>query len=347
MTGKVAHPEVIFGCASFGDPSDLQAKFNSTANTLPLLEHLRARGVTHLDTARAYPVGAPGTSEALLGTLGVGSWATVDTKVTSWMPGSHTAEGIAGSIAGSLHALNMVSVNVMYLHVPDRATPFEITCRAMDQAHREGKFDRFGVSNYTAEEVEKIVEICERDGLIKPTVYQGRYNALLRSGETSLFPTLRKHGISFYAYSPAAAGMLSGAVSRESTSIAGSRWDSGTILGQAYQDDYFKPALFAASQRMLEIASSASTSTTSTSTSTSTSTTPVTQNGHAIALRWIMFHSGLSAAHGDCIVLGASSLEQCARNLDAFDQGPLDPRTAARMDEVWEIAREQAPAYHR
>lgn len=200
MVEKIAHPGVIFGCASFGDPSHPQAKFNSAENTLPLLEHLRSRAITHLDTARAYPVGAPGTSEALLGKLGVGSWATIDTKVTSWTPGSHAAEGIARSIPGSLEALNVPKVNVMYLHAPDRATPFEITCRAMDKAYREGKFENFGISNYMAEEVEQIVEICEREGLIKPTVYQGQYNAIARSGEENLFPTLRKHGISFYAY---------------------------------------------------------------------------------------------------------------------------------------------------
>ena len=200
MPGKIATPEIIFGCASFGDPNHPQAKFNSPETALPLLEHLRSRGHTYLDTARAYPVGAPGTSEALLGQLGVGSWATVDTKVVSWRPGTHSAEGIEKSIPASFEALKMDKVNVMYLHSPDRTTPFEITCRAMDKAYREGKFEKFGVSNYTAEEVEEMVQICEREGLVKPSVYQGRYNAIIRSGEDGLFPTLRKHGISFYAY---------------------------------------------------------------------------------------------------------------------------------------------------
>ena len=195
-----ATPEVIFGCASFGDKNHPQAKFNCPENTVPLLDHLRSRGVTYLDTARAYPVGAPGTSEALLGELNVGSWATVDTKVVSWTPGSHSAENITKSIPASLEALKLSKVNVMYLHAPDRATPWEVTLRAMDQAYRAGKFEKLGVSNYTAEEVEEMVGICEREGLVKPSVYQGRYNAMIRSGETGLFPTLRKHGISFYAY---------------------------------------------------------------------------------------------------------------------------------------------------
>lgn len=193
-------PEIVFGCAAFGDPNHPQAKFNSVENTLPLLSLLRERGVMHLDTARAYPVGAPGTSETLLGQLGAGKWATIDTKVISWRPGTHSAESIAKSVPLSLEALCMDSVNVMYLHAPDRATPFEITLRAMDSEYRAGKFRELGISNYTAEEVEQMIRICEREGLVKPTVYQGRYNALIRSGEEGLFPTLRKHGIRFYAY---------------------------------------------------------------------------------------------------------------------------------------------------
>lgn len=200
MIGQSCPPELVFGCAAMGDPSHPQAKFNSPENTLPLFELLQTRGVTHLDTARAYPVGAPGSSEALLGSLRAGDWATIDTKVISWRPGTHTAEMIAKSIPLSLNALHMERVNIMYLHAPDRATPFGETLRAMDEAHRAGKFLELGLSNYTAEEVEEMIEICEREGYVKPTVYQGRYNALIRSGEQGLFPTLRKHGIRFYAY---------------------------------------------------------------------------------------------------------------------------------------------------
>jgi aflatoxin B1 aldehyde reductase len=84
--------------------------------------------------------------------------------------------------------------------VPDRTTPFEETCESMDKAYREGKFRRFGLSNHTAEEVEKIVQICEARGLVKPSVYQGQYNAIVRGGQLELFPVLRKHGIAFFAW---------------------------------------------------------------------------------------------------------------------------------------------------
>ncbi|OGM47160.1 hypothetical protein ABOM_003998 [Aspergillus bombycis] len=229
------HPQVVFGTASFGTGSP-QAKFYDEATASPILTTLQARNITVLDTARAYPVGSPGTSEKILGQLRVPSWATVSTKVLSWKPGSHQADRVKESITASLEALQTDQVDILYLHAPDRATPFEETCRAIDAEYRARKFARFGLSNYTAEEVEEIVTICEKHGLVKPSVYQGRYNAIIRSAEAQLFPVLRRHGIAFYAYSPAAAGLFTGKVSPEST-LPGSRWDKNWARAGLTLDD--------------------------------------------------------------------------------------------------------------
>lgn len=42
------------------------------------------------------------------------------------------------------------SIEMWYLHAPDRTTPFEDTMRTVNELHKEGKFKRFGISNYTA-----------------------------------------------------------------------------------------------------------------------------------------------------------------------------------------------------
>ncbi|EHK16215.1 uncharacterized protein TRIVIDRAFT_196045 [Trichoderma virens Gv29-8] len=52
----------------------------------------------------------------------------------------------------------------------------------MDKAYREGKFKRFGLSNYTAAEVEQFLKITEERGFVKPTVYQGQYNPAVING---------------------------------------------------------------------------------------------------------------------------------------------------------------------
>ena len=35
-----------------------------------------------------------------------------------------------------------------YLHGPDRSTPYEVTLKAVNDLYKEGKFKRFGISNY-------------------------------------------------------------------------------------------------------------------------------------------------------------------------------------------------------
>ena len=70
----------------------------------------------------------------------------------------------------------------------------------MNDALVQGKFRGFGLSNYSAAEVYRFLEICEEHGYAKPSVYEGHYNAIARGCEKELFPLLRKHGMSFYCY---------------------------------------------------------------------------------------------------------------------------------------------------
>jgi aflatoxin B1 aldehyde reductase len=88
----------------------------------------------------------------------------------------------------------------MFIHGPDRTTPFAETYEAIDEEYRAGKFDEFGLSNFSAAEVEECVRMCTDKGWVVPTVYQGHYNAITRGGEKDLFPVLRKYGIKFYAF---------------------------------------------------------------------------------------------------------------------------------------------------
>ncbi|MCJ1252093.1 hypothetical protein MMC30_009331 [Trapelia coarctata] len=320
------HPLIIFGTASFGTGTP-QAKFSSPTTAAPVLSLLKSHSITAIDTARAYPVGSPGTAEALLGALSAPAAFTISTKVTSWIPGSHSASNIRASIAASLEALGVDSVDVMYLHAPDRATPFEETCKAMDEAWRAGKFRRLGVSNFTAGEVEALWGISERGGWVQPSVYQGRYNALVREGEGELFPLLRRLGMSFYAYSPTAAGLFSGKVTQDSANVAGSRWDSTTSLGRTYTSTYLQPALLAAASRVSRAAEA------------------VGLDGHGVALRWTVYHSALSVEYGDAIVIGASSLEQLEENLAAIEAGPLEEGLLRVVEGVWDAVREEGVGY--
>jgi hypothetical protein len=41
-----------------------------------------------------------------------------------------------------LAALKADKIELFYLHAPDRSTPFEVTFKAVDELHKEGKFDK-------------------------------------------------------------------------------------------------------------------------------------------------------------------------------------------------------------
>jgi aflatoxin B1 aldehyde reductase len=176
------------------------ANYDTQEETKAFLDTFYNRGGRNIDTARGYSPHAPGSSEQRLGLAEASKRFVIDTKVISRRPGAHIKEMIEKSINDSLEALRVNQVEIEYLHFPDRGTPFEETSKAMNKAYEEGKFKKFGLSNYTAEEVEKFVEICEKNGLVKPSVYQGHYNPIVRGGEEELFPVLRKHGMAFYAY---------------------------------------------------------------------------------------------------------------------------------------------------
>ncbi|KAH6971159.1 NADP-dependent oxidoreductase domain-containing protein [Ilyonectria sp. MPI-CAGE-AT-0026] len=300
------------------------ARFNSPDEVNGFLNAFAARGYHQIDTARSYSPHAPGSSEPRLGAVAAGDRFAVDTKVNSREQGSHTKENILKEIDISLEALKIKQINVEYLHMPDRVTPFEQACEAMDQAQREGKIKHWGLSNYTAEEVQRFVDICEERGFLKPFVYQGQYNPVVRDGEKSLFPILREHGIAFYAYSPAGAGFFAG---NHKNVKAGGRFDKSHGIGGFYSQLYLKPSIMDATDKALSVASKRGIS------------------GHAAALRWTAHHSQLSKAYGDSLIIGASSPQQLESNIDMIEQGPLPDDVVAALEAVHAGINDQI-SYH-
>ena len=219
-------PKPILGTHLIGDTvRDAGFAFiDRPEDVVRLLNAFHARGYIDLDTARAYGPNTPGASEQR---VGAAVKALPELKVHTKIffsghgssAGDHEAGKIEESIDVSLKDLGMSKVSTMFLHVPDRQTPFHETIAAMDKAYKAEKFEQWGLCNYTAAEVMEILIICQSKGYVKPAVYQGQYNAICRGGEETLFPLLRENNMAFWAYSPGAMGLFS-AVNK----TAG-RWD--------------------------------------------------------------------------------------------------------------------------
>jgi aryl-alcohol dehydrogenase-like predicted oxidoreductase len=62
----------------------------------------------------------------------------------------------------------------------------------------------------------------------------------------------------------------------------------------------------------------------------------------SLALNWLLHHTP-----ADCVILGASRLDQIQQNLAVLDDGPLTPDTLAACDEVWRGLRGITPQYNR
>ncbi|KAK1470500.1 aflatoxin B1 aldehyde reductase member 2 [Colletotrichum cuscutae] len=322
---------LVLGVANVGDSSaDPMARYDTPDQVNAFLDVFARRGYKQLDTSRMYSPQAPTSSEPRLGAANAGERFTIDTKVTSRSPGCHTKDKILKEIDESLKALKIKQINIEYLHVPDRTTPFEEACEAMNQAIGEGKIKKWGISNYSAAEVQRFVNICQERGLVQPSVYQGHYNPLVRGGENDLFPVLRKNGIAFYGYSPAAAGFFAG---NHKMVKAGGRYDTSCSVtskipvGSIYAKFYVKESIMTATEKAIDVASKHGI------------------GGHAAALRWTVYHSILSKEYEDSVIIGASSPEQLETNLDMIEQGPLPEDVVSALEELHEQIVDKIP-YH-
>ncbi|OAG45070.1 hypothetical protein AYO21_00418 [Fonsecaea monophora] len=317
---------IVLGTANVGDSSrDKTVRYDAPNEVNAYLDAFYERGGRQIDTARSYSPEAHGSSEERLGAVEAGTRFSIATKVLSLAPGSHSKEKIKENIDTSLSSLKIPKIDIEYLHMPDRTTPFEEALAAVNEAYTQGKFERFGLSNYTAEEVDKIVQICEEKDFVKPSVYQGQYNPIIRSGEKELFPVLRKHGIAFYAWSPAAGGFFAG---NHKHVQPGARYDSSTWAGKVYASVYLKPNIEAATDRAIGLVAKHGI------------------NGHAAALRWTVYHSTLKEEFRDAVIIAASSVAQLNSNIDMIEQGPLPGEVVDAMETLYKEVEGTEFPYH-
>ncbi|KAI3479229.1 hypothetical protein L1887_58660 [Cichorium endivia] len=330
--------KVVFGCMTFGAAGAEQARVHDLNDCRAIVDIFASHGHTELDTARMYGLGS---SEDYLRQLGYtvpnSQGFEVATKVfpsarkanfPSKDKYTFSAADISRSIDDSLRTLGTSSFDLFYLHSPDRETPLEATLEAVNAAYVQGKFKRFGVSNYRADEVDQIIQIADKNGWVKPVVYQGLYNAITRTAEEALFPTLRKHGIAYYAYNPLGGGFFTGAFNPQSDVEKGSRFDPERAQGQMYRQRYWTEHYFNAIEAIRPVAEKHGLSTAE------------------IALRWMMHHSALDPAHGDAVIIGASSTKHIEQNLIDLEKGPLPQDVLDAVDKAWNIVKPHAPAYH-
>ncbi len=282
-----------------------------------ILEKAFALGINSFDTADVYH---KGEAERLLGQIlpkRRRSEFVVATKAFWPMSDHPTDRGLSrkhlfDSIEGSLERLNLRYVDLFYAHRFDPETPLEETCQAFDDLIRQGRILYWGTSEWSADQIRGVHDLCRKHGWRSPVVNQPYFNLLGRGIESEILPSCRDTGMGTACFSPLAQGVLSGKYC--GGNIPSDSRGSNPSMNMWMKDHLGDADLLTRVERIGEIARSKN-------------ATP-----SQVALAWVLQVPGLTSA-----IVGASSVAQLEENalaadlvLDASDLALLEswfPRT--------------------
>jgi aryl-alcohol dehydrogenase-like predicted oxidoreductase len=280
-------------------------------------------GINFFDTANVY---TGGSSEALLGKAlkGRRQHIVLASKVSNKVGDAPDQKGLSRpairrAIDESLTRLQTDYLDLYYMHLPDYSTRIEESLAAMDELVQEGKVRHVAQSNYASWQVAQMQCIAGKNDYKPVVVSQPMYNLLARGIEQEFLPMSKEYKIANVVYNPLAGGLLTGK-HNATEPIEGSRFDKNKM----YLDRYWHVDDFSAVEAVRDIAQKSGRSMVS------------------LALCWLLHHTAI-----ECVILGASKLEQLDQNLKSAEEGPLNPETLEALDKAWERLRGVTPKYNR
>lgn len=203
--------ELCLGTMTFGDTTDHD-------ESAAIVARFRDAGGTFFDTADVY---AGGRSEEILGELvrGDRDEVVVATKAYGATgPGpndrSSSRRHLVAALEASLRRLGTDYVDLYQLHAWDPTTPLEETLSALDDLVRSGKVRYVGVSNFVGWQLERACRMQEARGDDRFVSLQPQYSLVEREIELETLPAAHANGLGILAWSPLAAGFLTGKYER-------------------------------------------------------------------------------------------------------------------------------------
>ena len=317
---------------------------NTEAEAHAQLDLAFERGVNFIDTAELYPVPAKAETQGLTESY-LGTWlknqkrenVIVATKVVGktsmdWFHGdtSFSRENIRAAIEDSLKRLQTDYVDLYQLHWPDRyapifgglhynpknyqpGTPFEEIVQTLAELIKEGKIRHWGVSNENPYGVGQYVQTAQKLGAPGPISIQNAYNLLNRIYEISLAETCFHENVELLAYSVLGFGFLTGKY-RNGAQPDGARVSLFPGFAKRYRKQtgentyQLKPNAAEAIEAYAELAGK-----------------------DELASMALQFVKGRPFAK--TIIVGATSPQQLAQNLDALE-GDLSDKTLKQIEAI-------------
>jgi aflatoxin B1 aldehyde reductase len=270
-----------------------------------------------IDTARYY------NNEELLGKLNLYD-IPIDTKANPWYQnnfesgklGQLNETNLTNQLNNSLNDLGIDKCNIFYLHCPDHETDIKKTLECCDNLYRQNKFNYLGISNFSKNQLNDILHICDKYEYIRPKYYQGMLNPLCRK-VNEIRPLLYVNDIVFYAYNPLAGGLLTGKYDLSDPNKFDSRFSNNSI----YQNIFWKKEII---DGLNELSKDI--------------------NLYDMTWSWMKHHSYLY--ENDGIVLGGSNLDQWKQNIETLNTcKPLSEYVLNKLNNLYSEIESVTPNY--
>jgi aryl-alcohol dehydrogenase-like predicted oxidoreductase len=300
-------PRIALGCGNFGGVGSAPAFFGqglSDEEAMELMDAAWELGITHFDTADAY---GGGRSERAIGRWmdSRGVRPTLTTKTFNPMSEGGDSglapERIQRHIESSLERLRVQWVDVYLAHEFDPNTPLQETIETFDQLQSDGTIRAYGVSNWSAGQLDVALEIGS------PAAIQNSHSLLDRDDEAEVLPLCAERTVAYMAFSPLAGGWLTGKYQRGEAFPENSRM---TQRPEPYED-FLTDRTFDALDALANIAAERGTS------------------SAAVALGWLLADHRVTQ-----VVLGPGRPEHLTPIREALEQ-PLSQDQLATLNEIF------------
>ncbi len=284
----------VFGGVNWGVQSD--------NDSLDAIKAGYDKGITHFDTAQSY---GKGHSEELLGRAlkGVREKVFIASKMMFTQK-----EKVEASISASLKRLRTDYIDLFYIHWPKKNADLEAMMEGMVRAREKGLIRGIGVSNFSIEQMERLLKVGQIDA------NQFCYNLLWRWPEHNLIPFCIQNGISIVTYSSIAQGILTGKFGKEIEFSSGDH-RKDTVL---FEKELW-PVVYDGVERLKEIAA---------------------LSGRSLldlAIRWILARQGVST-----VLVGARNSSQVQLNVKSLD-GQIDDKILDELTQASNLIMKTIP----
>jgi aryl-alcohol dehydrogenase-like predicted oxidoreductase len=183
-------------------------------DSVPAIQAALDRGINWIDTAALYGLGH---SEEVVARAvqGRNSRPYIFTKCervfdrSGQVGASLKAKSIRQECEGSLRRLKTDAIDLYQIHWPEPDADIEEGWTTLAKLKEEGKVRYIGVSNFNVDQMKRAQAIAPITSLQPP------YSLVTREIEKDILPYTRRNNVGVIAYSPMAAGLLTGSMTKE------------------------------------------------------------------------------------------------------------------------------------